>query len=75
MVFATGANGRTVNSMSEDITYCYNTKCKNLKCERHSSQIKKYYIPHSFGFFKDCVWWDLPEQYFVRSKEDGDGNG
>lgn len=58
--------------MSEDITYCYNTKCKNLKCERHSSQIKKHYIPHSFDFFKDCAWWDLPEQYFVASNEDGD---
>lgn len=41
--------------MSEDITYCYNTKCKNLKCERHSSKIKVYYIPHSYGFFKECV--------------------
>ena len=53
--------------MSEDITFCYHSKCKNKKCERHSSNIKQYYIPHSFDFFKDCVWWDLPETYISIS--------
>lgn len=37
--------------MSEDITYCYNHKCKNTKCERHDTHIKQHYVPHSFGFF------------------------
>ena len=64
-----------VNGMSEDMTYCYNFECKNRKCERHSSHIKVHYIPHNFGFFKDCVWWDLPEQYFSVSKIDGEQNG
>ena len=60
--------------MSEDITYCYNIKCKNRKCRRHASQIKEHYIPHSYGFFKDCTWWDLPEQYFIASKGGGEQN-
>lgn len=53
--------------MNEDITYCYNYKCKNTKCERNESHIKQHYVPHSFGFFKECKWWDLPEVYFTVS--------
>lgn len=51
--------------MSEDITFCYNGKCKNRKCERHISNIKKHYIPHSFAFFEDCKHWnyDTHEEY------------
>lgn len=48
--------------MSEDITFCYNEKCKSKKCERHISHIKKHYIPHSFAFFKDCKYWDMKEE-------------
>ena len=43
--------------MSEDKTYCYNLKCKNKKCERHSDNIKVHYIPHSFAFFTSCKYW------------------
>ena len=53
--------------MSEDITYCYNFKCKNMKCDRHGSNIQQHYIPHNFGFFKTCEHWDLPEMYFSTS--------
>ena len=56
--------------MSEDITYCYNSKCKNTECKRHPSNIKVHYIPHSFGFFKDCEHWDLPEVYFSASAKE-----
>lgn len=55
--------------MSEDITFCYNEKCKNRKCERHISHIKKHYIPHSFAFFKDCKYWDMKEEYTSVNSE------
>ena len=58
---------------AEDITYCYYNKCSNKKCERHSSNIKKHYVPHSFDFFKDCAWWDMPETYFTTSGGAQDG--
>ena len=55
--------------MSDDITYCYHSKCKNKRCERHPSNIRVHYIPHSFAFFKDCEHWDMPETYFEASRE------
>ena len=55
--------------MSEDKTYCYNFKCKNKKCERHSDNIKVHYILHSFAFFTSCKYWDIPMQYFTTSGE------
>lgn len=55
--------------MSEDMTYCFFSKCPNKKCERHISHIKQHYIPHSFGFFTECVWWELPTKYIVPSGE------
>lgn len=58
--------------MSEDMTYCYYLKCPNKKCERHPSHIKVFYIPHSYAFFKDCPWWDMPETYYVVSGEQED---
>lgn len=48
--------------MSDDITFCFYSKCPNSKCERHASHIRTPYIPHSFAFFKDCEHWDLPEE-------------
>ena len=53
--------------MSEDITWCYYTKCPNKKCERHTSHITQFYVPRSYAFFKDCAWWDMEEQYFSPS--------
>ena len=40
--------------MSEDITYCGYSKCPDKKCERHQSNIKNFYILHSFAYFHDC---------------------
>lgn len=54
--------------MSEDITFCFYSKCKNTKCERHMSHIKTPYIPHSYAFFKDCEHWDLPEKYYTAQE-------
>ena len=55
--------------MSEDMTYCYNLKCKNTKCNRHASNIQQHYFPHSFAFFKECEHWDLQEVYFSTSAD------
>ncbi len=54
--------------MSEDVNYCHYLKCPNKKCEHHASHITRHYVYHKFEFFKDCVWWDLPEVYFTASK-------
>lgn len=55
--------------MSDDITFCFNTKCKNKKCERNPKNIQVPYIDHSFAFFKDCEYWDLPEVEYEPSSE------
>lgn len=47
--------------MSEDITFCFYSKCQNKKCERHASNIRILYEPHSYAFFKDCEYWDIPD--------------
>lgn len=60
--------------MSEDITFCFYTKCKNTKCERHASQIKRHYIPHSFAFFKDCEYWDIPDVVIEQSGIEDNGH-
>jgi hypothetical protein len=62
--------------MTEDITFCYNSRCKNKKCERHISHIKKHYIPHSFAFFKDCKYWDAKEiEHYTVSQQGGVNDG
>lgn len=53
--------------INDDITFCYYSECPNKECFRHSSNIKVHYVPHSFGFFKDCEHWNLPEVYFEPS--------
>lgn len=55
--------------MSEDITWCYNSKCPHTECERHSSHIKLFYIPHSFAFYERCQYWDMKKTYYYPSKE------
>ena len=55
--------------MIGDITFCFNRKCKNKECERHMNNIKDPYSLHSFAFFKDCEWWDLPDERVYQSKE------
>lgn len=40
--------------MSEDITFCDNPDCNNMKCERNSKHIKQYWLDHSYAMFPDC---------------------
>lgn len=55
--------------MNDDITFCYYTDCPNKECYRHISHIKVPYVPYSFGFFKNCEYWNLPEVYFTTSEK------
>ena len=50
--------------MSEDITFCSKSDCKNTKCERNPKNIKQYWLDHSYAMFTDC-------EYF---KENTNGN-
>lgn len=56
--------------MSDDITFCYNTKCRNAECERNPKNILIPYREHSFGFFEDCENWDVPEVYYSAQKSE-----
>ena len=55
--------------MSDDITFCFNTKCKNKKCERNPKNILMPYRDHSFAFFKECEYWDVPEIFYTAQTQ------
>ena len=58
--------------MTNDITWCYHMKCQNKDCERNVCHVTEFYVERSYGFFKDCEYWDLPEVYFVPSGKEQD---
>lgn len=41
---------------SEDITFCANKGCPDMKCERNPKHIRLL-IPHSFALFDKCPKW------------------
>lgn len=41
---------------SEDITFCANENCEDMKCYRNPKHIKLP-IPHSFALFEQCPKW------------------
>lgn len=41
---------------SEDITFCANKGCSDMKCYRNPKHIKLL-IPHSFALFEQCPKW------------------
>lgn len=43
--------------MSDDITFCFNDKCKNKECFRHPSNITQLWRDHSFANFEECEHW------------------
>ena len=59
--------------MSDDITFCFNTHCGNKTCERNPKNIRIPYRPHSYGFYKDCEYWDVPDTYSVAQTTDEQG--
>ena len=56
--------------MSDDITFCYNSKCKNLKCKRNPKNIRTPYKDHSYAYFNECEFLDVPMTYYTQQKED-----
>lgn len=58
--------------MSDDITFCFNNKCRNADCERNPKNIKVPYRDHSFAFFKECEYWDVPETYYTAQEKVGE---
>jgi hypothetical protein len=42
---------------SEDITFCANKGCNDMKCYRNPKHIRILDIPHSFALFRDCSKW------------------
>lgn len=42
---------------SEDITFCANKGCTDMKCERNPKHIKLWFINHSFSLFEECPKW------------------
>lgn len=59
---------------SEDITFCANTGCKDMGCERNTKHIRLD-IPHSFALFPDCKKWEVGNETWLTDERDGDGNG
>lgn len=61
---------------SEDITFCANQSCTDMKCERNPKHIRLL-IPHSFALFNGCPKWNdsgakwLTKQ--MKDKEDDHG--
>ena len=41
---------------SEDICFCANSNCPDMKCDRNMKHIKLA-IPHSFSIFQECYKW------------------
>lgn len=48
--------------MSEDITFCSKSDCKNTKCERNPKNIKQYWSDHSYAMFTDCENWEADNE-------------
>ena len=42
---------------SEDITFCANRDCADMKCHRNPKHICILDIPHSFALFDKCPKW------------------
>lgn len=55
---------------SEDITFCANKDCYDMKCKRNSKHIKLN-IYHSFGLFTQCKkWTDKGAEWLTNQIED-----
>ena len=42
---------------SEDITFCANKGCPDMKCYRNPQHIKLWWMNHSFALFEKCPKW------------------
>lgn len=55
---------------SEDITFCANISCSDMKCERNMKHIKQP-IPHSFALFTKCRKWKKNGALWLTNQIDG----
>ena len=59
---------------SEDITFCANKDCNDMKCHRNPKHIRIHDIPHSFALFTQCPKWkDNGAWWMTRQLEEKDG--
>jgi hypothetical protein len=56
---------------SEDITFCANKVCNDMKCYRNPKHIKHLDIPHSFALFRDCSKWREGNAKWLTDQLDG----
>lgn len=52
---------------SEDITFCANTGCKDMRCDRNQKHIRLD-IPHSFALFPDCKKWETGNETWLADE-------
>lgn len=60
---------------SEDITFCANRGCPDMKCECNPKHIRIFSIPHSYGFFEDCPKWKPGNARWLREEIERYNNG
>ena len=53
---------------SEDITFCANRGCPDMKCEMNPKHIRIWAIPHSYAFFEDCPKWKPGNAKWLRDQ-------
>lgn len=53
---------------SEDITFCANRGCPDMKCEINPKHIRIFNIPHSYAFFEDCPKWKPGNARWLREE-------
>ena len=53
--------------ISDDITFCTNTKCPITKCMRNQKNIRHWEIPHSVADF------DGKKDFCLKAREKGNG--
>jgi hypothetical protein len=59
---------------SEDITFCANKGCPDMKCERNPKHIRLL-IPHSFALFEECPKWKPGNALWLRKQLEDINNG
>lgn len=59
---------------SEDITFCANKNCGDMKCYRNQKHIELL-IPHSFALFTQCAkWTDEGAEWLTKQMDKEDLN-
>ena len=59
---------------SEDIAFCANKGCTDMKCERNPKRIRLL-IPHSFALFPDCPKWKPGNAKWLTKQLEVGGDG